>query len=40
MVQMGFARNIVNALFLGSKETIESVDQAIDVMYDPMRHLP
>ena len=38
MLQMGYARDVVDTLFQNSKEQLETVDQAIEVMYDPMRH--
>lgn len=35
---MGYAREVVEALMEQSKETITTVDEAMEVMYDPMRH--
>lgn len=35
---MGFERNVVEALMNNAKENLDTVDQAIEVMYDPTRH--
>lgn len=35
---MGFQRDIVEALIANSREQLDTADQAIDVMYDPLRH--
>jgi len=35
---MGFERNIVEALMVQSNDPIENADQAIDIMFNPMRH--
>lgn len=35
---MGFQRDVIEALTSNSREPLETVDQAIEVMYDPRRH--
>ena len=35
---MGVERRVVDALFIESKETLQNVDQAFEIMYDPSRH--
>jgi hypothetical protein len=35
---MGFERQIVEALVEQSLDPIENVDQAIEIMFNPMRH--
>ena len=40
MVDMGFDRIAADNLLRNSKETITNLDQALDVIEDPMRHHP
>lgn len=35
---MGYDRKFVDALFESTKETIETVDQGMDIMFDTSRH--
>jgi hypothetical protein len=35
---MGFPRREVEALVRQSREPIQNVDQAIEIMFDPVRH--
>lgn len=38
LVEMGFDRQIVEALMQNSLTPIENADQAIDIMFNPQRH--
>lgn len=40
MVGMGYQRNLIEALFRGTKDPIANIDQAMEAMYDPLRHTP
>lgn len=38
LTEMGFDRNVVEALMSQSMEPIENADQAIEIMFNPARH--
>ena len=38
LIDMGFERQIVEALMEHSLDPIENADQAIEIMFNPMRH--